>query len=635
VSRDHSLLVFTAFALIPLAVAFNEGGLDLVVRQQVGIALAWGLALAAAFGVLRAPRIDGAGRWALIGMVVLVAWTALSLLWTDSSERTLAEVTRVSLYATVVAAVLLTVGRRTWRAAAGGLCLALLALPVASVLSRTAPDAFATGPLGDVDRLSYPLGYWNALAAWSAMAIVAGLSLSAHLRSASLRAVALAPVPIAVLALYLTFSRGGAVSAALGVALGLVLARHRLTFALHALAAALAGAALIFVARGNPALIDATESELWWPLLVSLPLAAAACGWVAGGTRRAGLDRRRIPAQVGAGLAAGVLVAGIAGAAIAGGDAASTAAEQFSSDSYPSQEGDPAARLTSLEGARDELWGSALRAFGSAPGGGLGAGTFEFWWTRDVPGGEALREPHSLYLGQLAELGLIGLVATAIALMGFLVGAVRAARMAPSGTSAGLLLALACTFAVYLAHAAVDWLWESTALTMLALAAGSVASVAGASAPRRSRHRLGRRPLAILVVAAVGAGAIMVPGVVSTERTRASFASLAIGRPADSARIASEAVTAQPWAATPYAARALARLAQGREAAAKSDARSAIAREPDNWRHHVLLAGIQAASGDRDAAERALSEAERLRPGRPLDAGRLPRPTGDAAQRAP
>lgn len=633
--RDGTLLAFSAFALVPLGIAFNEGGLDLVVRQQVGIALAWGLALAGAFGLLRTARVGTAGRWALLGMALLAGWTALSLAWSGSAERTLAEVARVLLYGMVVLTVVLTVGRRTWRAAAAGLCVALLALPVISVLSRVAPEAFDAGPLGQVDRLSYPLGYWNALAAWSAMAIAAGLSLSAQLRSPSLRAACLAPVPIAGLALYLTFSRGGVVAAAVGLATGLVLARHRLTFAIHALAAASACVGLVLVARSNPAILDATEDALWWPLFAALPVAASLVAWVATRTQQTGMDRRRVPARAGIALGGVLLVLGLAGAALAGRDAASTAAEQLTSDAYPSQEGDPAARLTSLEGARDELWASSVRAFASAPFTGLGAGTFEFWWTQDVPGGEALREPHSLYLGQLAELGSPGLAATLLALGGLVAAALGAVASARAGTSVALLSALTCGLIVYLTQAAVDWLWESTALTILVMSGAAVAVVASGARERRPRHRLRGWSLVAVLAGAVVAGAVMVPGVVSTERVRASFASLVIGRAGESERIASDAVAAQPWAASPYAARALARTSQGRLAAASADARRAIAREPGNWRHPLLLAGIQAVSGNADAAERALRDAQDLRPGRQLDGAGLLRGTGEGASRAP
>ena len=633
--HDHSMLVFAAFALLPLALAFNEGGLDLVVRQEVGIALVWSIAVGGAFGLLRPAHAGWPGRYAVLGLAVLVAWTAVSLLWSTSAERTLAEVARTLIYAAAVLGVFLTVGRRTWRPAAAGICAALLTLPVVAVLSRAVPGLFETGPLGDVGRLSFPLGYWNALAAWGAMAVAAGLSLSAHLRSPPLRALSLAAVPIAGLAVYLTFSRGGAMAVAVAVAVALSLSRHRLTLTAHAGAAGVSCATLILVARANPSVLDASEEGLWLPLLAGLAVAAGACGWVAAGTRRMGLDRRRVSPRTGTAIAAGVLAAGAIGAAVAGGSAASSAAEQFASDSYPSQEGDPAARLTSLEGARDELWASALGAFGSAPVTGLGAGTFEFWWTQDVPGGEALREPHSLYLGQLAELGLPGLVATLLALGALLAGAVLAASSAGSPTSRALLIALASAYAVFLVHAGVDWLWESTALAILALGSASVATVAGVSRRPSPRHRLAGWRLAALVVVAVLAGVAMVPGIVATERVRASYASLLIGRAGESARIADDAVRAQPWAATPYAARALARLAQGRKAAARADARRAIEREPDNWRHPLLLAGIAAASGDQGAAENALDRAAQLRPGRPLGSRAIVRRTGEERQPAP
>ena len=124
-------------------------------------------------------------------MALLALWTALSLGWTDSDERTLAELARVVHLGGLALLALSLLDRRTWRAAAAGLALAGVIVCGAAVASRLAPDAF---PVDEIkrggfrsDRLNYPFWYWNAVAAWGAMALAMALAWSAHARSLLVR----------------------------------------------------------------------------------------------------------------------------------------------------------------------------------------------------------------------------------------------------------------------------------------------------------------------------------------------------------------------------------------------------------------------------------------------------------------
>ena len=68
------------------------------------------------------------------------------------------------------------------------------------------------------------------------------------------------------------------------------------------------------------------------------------------------------------------------------------------------------ARFTSLGGDRYAYWRAAYHAFESDPGRGIGPGSFEFYWAREGDDPQFLRDAHSLYLEQLAELGIPGLL---------------------------------------------------------------------------------------------------------------------------------------------------------------------------------------------------------------------------------
>lgn len=620
--RLERTIVFLVALAAPVYLALRSDGYDIVVRQEFGIVLWWSLALAFAFGFLPRARLRPGARLPLVALAGLIAWTALSLIWTQSQERTFEELARTMNLAGVVVLAWTGLSARTWKSAAAGLSVAALAIPAVAVASRLDPGAFPVGVLSSLDRLSYPLGYWNAVGAWSAMAIAIGLALSAHLSRPALRAGALAAVPIAGTAIYLTYSRSGLIGAVIAVVAVVALAGNRWTAAVHALAAGIATGAVVLVVHSQDEIAHATGSAGGALVALALLVACALCGAIAEVSRRRGLDLVRLPTRWGRAAALGCASLAVVGGIAFGPRVVAHAGDEFSSGSYPATKGDPATRLVSLEGgSRYQVWSSALGAFSSKPVTGIGPGTFEFWWDRDVPGGEPLRDAHSLYLETLAELGLPGFALLAALIAGLLAAAAQARRRARGRTGVAATTALMAAFVVYLFHAGVDWMWESTGITVLALAAICVAGSSPQAIRSRGR-RLSRARLAIVALAVV-AGAIQIPGLVSTGRVRASATALSEGRLGAAGGLASQAVAAEPWAATPYAERALDEFAEGRLGAARKDTREAIAREPTDWRHRMLLARIEIEAGNQRAALRAAHQLRRLRPGMKVKRGAI------------
>ena len=89
--------------------------------------------------------------------------------------------------------------------------------------SRLLPHVFnISGALGSGPRLDYPLGYWNANGAVFGIAVAALLWTSRQAAWALLRRLSVAVIPVCLLALYFTYSRGGML--ALAVACGCLLA---------------------------------------------------------------------------------------------------------------------------------------------------------------------------------------------------------------------------------------------------------------------------------------------------------------------------------------------------------------------------------------------------------------------------
>ncbi len=205
-----------------------------------------------------------------------------------------------------------------------------------------------------------------------------------------------------------------------------------------------------------------------------------------------------------------------------------------------------------------------------------------------------IRNPHSLYLQKLSELGLAGFVAIVIAIAGLLWGAIEARRRwigeADLAAGAGLIAA----FVVFVVYAGVDWMWEMGAIGTLALGG---AAVVGAARFRRAAP-LGGWARAGLTLAALVAAASMVPSLVSTQRTRASGTALARGDLAQAVQLADDAIRAEPWAASPYAQKALALQAEGRLAEARDEINRAVDHERANWRYLLIRAQIDSRAGD-------------------------------------
>jgi hypothetical protein len=306
------------------------------------------------------------------------------------------------------------------------------------------------------------------------------------------------------------------------------------------------------------------------------------------------------------------VVAVVAAFAITGPRIATSSTGSSAAVDYPARGFDPATRLVSTGGTREELWSSALHAFGSNPLLGIGPGTFDLWWSQHTSSRIVTRDAHSLYLETLAELGVPGFLML-LAFLGFALSAgLRGVRSAvrPAQIAAGTTMVAA--FLVFAAQAGIDWMWESTAVAVLGLAAITIAG-AGSGDIRSAQQARTWLRLAMAFVALI-AGALQIPGIVASDRVAASSQAMRHGFDRSAVALAGQGVEAEPWAASPYAMRSAAELSERRFGAARADARRAIAREPSDWQHRALLARVELAAGHEAAARRALSAVERLGP---------------------
>ncbi len=612
-TRLPAFIAFLAGLGAVLLYALNGGAYDAVVFQEYGLVVWTLVAVPVGLGLIRWRRPSAPVLAVCGGLLAYAIWIALSLSWTESSERTMVELARTLDYLGLFLLFSLALGPDTWRPALAGLGSGAMLVCLLALASRLLPAVFPANGVSaaaNFDRLSYPFGYWNAVAAWGAMSVAFALGWSAHAASRLGRAAALAVVPAAGAVIYLTYSRAGIGGSALAVLAVLAASRNRLTVVIHTLLAGAGTAVAILVIIHEPDIANATGTR------GASTVAAAVVGggalafagvWL---TSIARIDRWSPPrnARRAAGLLAvvGVLAAG----AVFVPHLATRAWHSFKSTGVITQSNDPSQRLLNLSGDRYLVWKSALDEFDQRPLKGGGAGTFQFWWNRHGTTAEYLRDTHNIWLQNLAELGLPGLFLISAVALSALWATLRARRRARRQASAGAAAASAAVMVVYLAHASVDWMWQTTAVTVLALA-----MVAAAGARSASRDRpFGWRRRVPVVLLAVGACAIQLPGLLSAIEVRRSQQAERGGRANVALGWANGAVSAAPWAATPYEQRGLILEAAGRYSAAASDLHRAIENEPTNYAHWLVLARIETEADHLSAAVRDVAEAHRLRP---------------------
>jgi hypothetical protein len=623
------------FALV-LYLALRGGGYDGVIYGEVGIAVWWLLLLGALVGILPATRIPRAG-WVALGLLVaFAAWTALGMTWSESAERSAAEAGRVAAYLGVFALALVAQGRDGLRRTVNAVAAAIALVGLLALLSRLHPawfpanDAARLLPGGLGDRLSYPLHYWNGLAALMAMGMPLVLVAALHARHTVTRALAAAALPAMVLTSFYTFSRGGTL--AIGVALLAFLALYpRRLATLPTLLVSGAGSALLIAAATqrnalqDHVLSDAARTQGDEMLAIVL-VVCAGVGLVQvaiGLAARHGLGPRpriNISPRRGAALAAGT-VAAIVIVALAAGLPGELADRWESDTPVGYTAGSERLQSVNIE-SRQRYWESALDANATAPLIGIGPGTFEFWWARNGSGFGFIRDAHSLFLETLAELGIVGLVLV-VSAVGMVLGAgIR--RVVRAGPDARTILAaaVACCLAFVVA-AAIDWVWElavlpvafllvAAAILGAARAAPGDAGAAGRRAESSHQARPGERAV-LVAVAILALIAIAVP-LASTEFVRESQSQLRSGDNDSALGSADTARTVQPFAATASSQRALVLEQSGELGRAVEAGREATRDEPTNWRTWLLVASLEAERGRAAEAIDAYERASELNP---------------------
>ena len=561
-------------------------------------------------------------------IAVLALLSLLSALWTDSIEQAVVEGNRLLIYAAALA--LLVVLLRSDRGAE----LAFAAFAAGAV----AVAAWVLGGMLDGDetlflggRLNEPLGYINGQSNFFVLAFWPCLALAGR-RGTARAAVPLAGLGLAGATLFaglavLGQSRGAVLAAALSllVVLALLPGRLRRVVALLFVGACLAPAlpALLDVYRGGVAPGEPRDAAR----ALILAAAAAGVGWalLVAFERRASAGRLRLRRAVGAGVAV-LAFAGAVAAVVSADRIVDFADRQYTAFvKLGGPQGEPtASRLASGAGNRYDYWRIAVDAWQANPLAGVGAGGYDTPYFAQRTTAEDIRQPHSLPLQVLAELGIVGGVLFAAAFLLIAAGAWRRIR---DGGRAPVVVAGLGVVVAWLVHTSVDWMHLLPGVTLVALLGAAVLlrpveapHVRADDADDEEPVRGGARPTRARLATAVAVGVVITVAALSlsrqglseryTERAQAALA----GDPERAIVEANRALRLDREAIAAYYAKAAALARFGEGDGARAVLLDAARREPRNFVTWALLGDLSVRQGDLDAAQRSYRRASQLNP---------------------
>lgn len=628
-NQAASVFVF-GFAAV-LYLAMRGGGYDLLVRSEFGLAAWWVVLLGVLAGLLPVVRLGRREAACLMLLLGFAIWTAGSLAWTSSSERTATEVGRLSAYVGFFVVALCVLRRDTVRPLVMGVGAALGLVSLLAVLSRLYPGAFPADQMtiflpGSGDRLTYPLNYSDGTGNLLALAIPLLLFIATGASWPAAQAAAAAAIPVTVLAVVMTASRGGALTSLVSIVAYYALAPNRLPKLGTGIVSAAGAAGLVVALLHRPALreglstVTAVGQRHAFAVLLVVVCAAVALAQagISVATRRVNRPQWSMATRRQAAMTTALALVVAAAVGIAVGLPAELEKQwhSFKETDATAVVGNAEARLGTVAGShRYQYWQVAVQAFESEPLRGIGAGTFEFYWAEHGSLPQFVQNAHSLYLETLAETGLVGAILIVAFFLVLLVTGVSRTLRAPPGMRS-VLAATTASLVAFCIASGFDWLWQIAVVPLTALLLGAAILRAGGEAERAGRRpaRTVRAGLALLALLAIVA--IYIPFTM-TAALRSSQAADRAGRLGDALADAGTAQGAEPDAASPRLQEALIFEHAGDLAQARAAIARAAVREPLNYRIWLVRARIDGESRRVLSAVRDLRRAHALSPRSP------------------
>ena len=267
---------------------------------------------------------------------------------------------------------------------------AIAVIGVLALLSRLHPAWFPENDASNIlanirGRLSYPLNYWNGLAALLSIGVPLLLVVATSARRAWTRVLAAAVIPAVLLATFYTISRGGPIELAVALVTLFALHPRRLALLPTTLVCAVGATILIAAATQRNALADgfggAVASSQGNEMLAATVVVCVATGLLQAAIAMSavrGLGPRPRISRTGAARAFAI-VAAIALIAAIGLDVPGKLADRWDEFKQPGGPANNATtdRFTSASGnGRYQWWASTFDANATAPLVGIGPGTW-------------------------------------------------------------------------------------------------------------------------------------------------------------------------------------------------------------------------------------------------------------------
>jgi hypothetical protein len=595
---------------------FLNGFYDLAVFGWIGLGL-----LSALVFVVAGPGVPSSRPLvlALAGLVALWAWALLSSTWAQSFDQAMLVANRWLTYAAFLGVTAWLVrGKGTAVAFLCGVAVAGMTLLVylfVELLGHGGPDLFVA------QRLADPVGYVNALGTYLLIAAFwPAIALAERARPLPASAIAAGIACFAASLLILTQSRGVAVATALSIVVVVAAVPGRLlrVWLLLAVAAGVAVAA--------PTMLHVYGSHVGVPTALATQHAAVASALAATGVAIVWgsvlLVLRSLPSharpsvrKAATGCLLLLVVAGLIVLAVFSGRITHEVNRQYEVFTHPGQSVSAASsttRLTSGAGNRYDLWRVAWNDFTDHPINGVGAGNWPVSYFRERRTTENVRQPHSIELQALSELGIVGGLFLLVFVVGVYWGlARRHARSRGDATARAVTVAACGAFTGWLVHTSVDWMTLMPGLTGIALI--SAAALVVGPEPSRGRRGLAL-PVLGLVLILIGVGAAFLARQTLADRYRIDAQAVLAKTPRQTIRDANHALALNDDLLAAYYVKAAAYARLDDYTSSRATLLAAADREPQTWLTWALLGDLAARRGDFRAARAAYGRAHGLNP---------------------
>jgi len=645
-------LISAAVAILIASTTLWYGGFPPEATAAMSVAAWWAIALGVAAGIIPFGRLPKAAITAFVLLLTLTLLSALSIGWASDAGRAFVKTIQLSCALGIFLLVLLTSKPGSARAWVVGVAWGLGFIALVGLVSRFFPNLgddveLAKTLYGSAGRLSWPLGYWNALGTCAAVAVIAAAWFGGLAGSRPWRSFSCAMVAPFALTVYLTSSRGAVIGVALALILLAIFEPKRERFLLSVATALPGSIILVLIASRLDDLVHAagtSTSETQGLILLASTLVLTGATFVL----RSRLDGRIDAIRFGrppvwAWVAAGVIVVlGVIAFNPVDKIDSFTSTPEPAKIGVESDNSTTSHLLSSGGNGRWQYWTAAFDAFESKPITGIGAGGFMQYFAENRDAFLLGKHTHSLPLQLLAELGIIGfLLGLGFVVVVIFTGTERwrsgsiSVRLRPDSgppnpdgpdpaylmmvPAAAMLLVIGVSFAI-------DWTAEFPVIFGAALVLAAV--IVG---PATRPDLPGSKPVettwtniaAVAGILIAGAGIWLgAAGFGMSSKINASIDARDEGDYAQSLKYANDAVDIAPFAAAPYVQKALALEFDNRPVLAKKAIVKAISKAPDDSVNWLIKARIQFQLEEYRQVVTSLSKAKELDPLNPFFEGK-------------